>query len=69
MLPVQSATALRETLLQQRGSSVKSTQGPAEGSSGEGVFGGMLHAAQQQINAVDLRGPAVGHRTAEWAGS
>jgi flagellar hook-basal body complex protein FliE len=51
MLPVQNAATLRATLIDQR-----SPMSPASGQAGassDGVFSGMLQAAQQQINATD----------------
>jgi flagellar hook-basal body complex protein FliE len=53
MLPIQNASALREALMQSR-SPVAATATP-QGTQQEGVFGGMLHAAQQQIKAADTK--------------
>ena len=52
MLPVQNAAALRETLLQSR---TPAASTPAANDAQEGVFGNMLHAAQQQIKATDTK--------------
>ena len=51
MLPVQNAATLRATLLEQRSLPVAAAT-PTQPSS-EGVFGGVLQAAQQQIKATD----------------
>ena len=50
MLPIQGAAALRESLLEKRGAAPAM---PSASNPPEGVFGGMLQAAQQQIKAVD----------------
>lgn len=50
MLPVQSASNLRETLLQPR---TVARQEPGSSTSTEGVFSGMLRAAQQGMKAAD----------------
>ena len=51
MLPIQNAAALRATLLEQRS---PASAAPAQtNTSSDGVFSGMLQAAQQQIKATD----------------
>ncbi len=51
MLPIQNATALRVSLLDQQRTS--SAPRKSAESSNEGVFTGMLQAAQQQIKATE----------------
>jgi flagellar hook-basal body complex protein FliE len=51
MLPVQHAATLRAALMDQR-SPVSATPGQT-GATSDGVFSGMLQAAQRQINATD----------------
>jgi flagellar hook-basal body complex protein FliE len=53
MLPIQNASALRDILLQSRTPATAAAMPKA--TEQEGVFGGMLHAAQQQIKAADTR--------------
>ncbi len=50
MLPIQNASALRASLLEHREVAAKPK---AASDHPEGVFGGMLQAAQQQIKATD----------------
>ena len=52
MLPIQNAAALRTSLLEQQRTSNTQTRKPDE-SSNEGLFSGVLQAAQQQIKATD----------------
>ena len=52
MLPIQNATALRASLLDGQRTANAAPKKPAE-SSNEGIFGGVLQAAQQQIKATD----------------
>ncbi len=52
MLPIQNATALRASLLDQQRSSSATAKPPAP-SGNEGLFSGVLQAAQQQIKATD----------------
>ncbi len=52
MLPIQNASALREALLQGRSNGIST---PTDGGPEDGVFGNMLHAAQEQIKAVDTK--------------
>ena len=51
MLPIQNASALRTSLLEEYKSTAKPKAAASEGT--EGLFGGMLQAAQQQIKATD----------------
>ena len=52
MLPIENASALRASLLDQQRTAAPNQKSPAE-SSNEGLFTGMLQAAQQQIKATD----------------
>ncbi|AFL88118.1 flagellar hook-basal body complex protein FliE [Terriglobus roseus DSM 18391] len=54
MLPIQNATALREALLQSRTPSAGDTT-VASSPDQEGIFGGLLQAAQHQIKAADTK--------------
>ena len=51
MLPIQNAATLRATLLEQRSPAAAAANSPDANS--DGVFSGMLQAAQQQIKATD----------------
>ena len=51
MLPIQNAATLRATLLEMRSPAASATTPPQPGS--DGVFTGMLQAAQRQIQATD----------------
>lgn len=52
MLPIQNATALREALLQSR---VPTANTASAAQDQPGLFGGLLHAAQEQIKATDTK--------------